>query len=145
MVVDVTGEDRVDPTEPAQHGGDSPLRGLIVHDEMAVQRALGVIMERCRFQIVGMAAFPDESIPAARATRPDAVVFDLALSGDHGLKIISEFLATSPACMVVVLSPFTGLRTQARDLGATGLVDPRDLRHLEDWLLLGTDPDHPCR
>ena len=144
-MVDVTRQDGVDPTEPVQHGGDSPLRGLIVHDDVAVQRALGVIMERCRFQVVGVASFPDTSIPAARATRPDAVVFDLALSGDHGLKIIPEFLASSPACMVVVLSPFTALRGQALELGAMGLVHPRDLRHVEDWLLLGTDPEHPCR
>lgn len=124
---------------------DSPLRGLIVHDDPAVQRALAVIMERCGFQVMGVAGFPDDSIPAARATRPDAVVLDLALSGDLGLGIIPAFLATAPACMVVVLSPFTGLREQARELGALGLVDPRDLRHVEDWLLLGTDPEHPCR
>jgi len=126
-------------------GGDAPLRGLIVHDDVAVQRALSVILERCRFRIVGTAVFPDESLIAARVTRPDAVVFDLALSGDLGLQIIPAFLATSPACMVVVLSPFTALRAAAKELGAMGLVDPRDLRHVEDWLLLGTDPEHPCR
>ena len=135
----------VDQSDPVPSAGDSPLRGLIVHDDVAVQRALGVIRERCRFQVVGVAGYPDESIPAAKATRPDAVVFDLALTGDLGLKIIPEFVATSPACMVVVLSPFTALRDEARQLGAMGLVDPRDLRHVEDWLLLGTDPEHPCR
>ncbi|HVL99546.1 MAG TPA: response regulator [Egibacteraceae bacterium] len=125
--------------------GDSPLRGLIVHDDVAVQRALAVIMERCGFQVVGVSGFPDDSIPAARATRPDAIVIDLALSGDLGLRIIPEFLQASPACMVVVLSPFTALREQSRELGALSVVDPRDLRHVEDWLLLGMDPDHPCR
>lgn len=145
MSVDVGLQESLDQGDPAPAGSDSPLRGLIVHDDAAMQLALRVIMERCRFEIVGVTGFPDESIPAALATRPDAVVFDLALSGDLGLKIIPAFLASSPACMVVVLSPFTGLRAQARELGAMGLVDPRDLRHVEDWLLLGTDPEHPCR
>jgi len=137
-------EQRVGQGESAQGAADSPLRGLIVHDDPAVRRALGVIMERCRFQVSGIAGFPEESIPAARALRPDAVVFDLALSGDLGLQIIPAFLATSPACMVVALSPFTALRDQARELGALALVDPRDLRHVEDWLLAGTDPGAHC-
>jgi len=131
--------------DSVQPAADSPLRGLIVHDDLAVQRALAVIMDRCGFHVAAVTGFPEESMPVARAFRPDAVVFDLALSGDLGLRIIPEFLATSSACMVVALSPFTALRAQARELGAMGLVHPRDLRHVEDWLLLGVNPEHPCR
>lgn len=139
------GQRRLGHDELAQPAGDSPLRGLIVHDDPAMQRALGVIMERCGFQVSLVDGFATDAVRVAEVLRPDAVVIDLALSGDLGLQMLPLFRRASPACMIVVLSPLTALRQRARELGGFGLVDPRDLRHVEDWLLLGTDPEHPCR
>lgn len=140
-----SGRRQPGPVAADQRVGDSPLRGLIVHDDPSLQRALGVIMERCGFQVAMVDGFASDAVRAAEAIRPDAVVIDLALSGDLGLLMIPAFRRVSPACMIVVLSPFTALRERARELGAMSVVDPRDLRHVEDWLLLGIDPDHPCR
>lgn len=119
-------------------------RGLICHDEVAMRRALGVIMQRCGYAHVDVTDFAREAIAAAERFQPDAVVVDLALTGELGLRAVRAFAAASPGCLVVVLSPFSGLRRRAREAGGLALVDPNDLRHVEDWLLLGADPSHPA-
>lgn len=121
------------------------LRGLIWHDDVAVQRALGVIMQRCGYEHLQVAGSFDEARAAVECLHPNAVVLDLALTDELGIQAVPALLEASPTSLVVVLSPFTALRQRACQVGALGLVDPRDLRHVEDWLLLGRDPHHPCR
>lgn len=123
---------------------DPPMRGLVCHDDVAAQRAIGVLMKRSGFTDPVVAAYASEGVDAAERSKPDAVVVDLAVTGDLGLCAIAAFHHAAPCCLVLCLSSFTALEPLARAAGALCLVDPRDLRHLEDWLLLGTDPDHPC-
>lgn len=125
------------------NNGDG-MRGLVCHDDVAAQRAIGVIMARSGFTDLAVAPYASHALTAAAQLEPDAVVVDLAVTGELGLGAVAAFREAAPGCLVFVLSPFVGLRPQAREAGALCLVDPRDLRHLEDWLLLGTDPDHPC-
>lgn len=121
------------------------LCGIICHDDVAMQRAVGVIMERIGFDPVTVVeGFGEDTLAVATSSQPDAVVFDLALSGDYGLRLIPALREASPGCVVVALSSLGGLRERARDAGAIGLVDPRDLRHVDDCLRVGLDPSHPC-
>lgn len=123
---------------------DHAHRALICHDDVAACRAIAVILERSGYTDLAAARSASEAIPAAETLQPDAVVIDLALTGELGLAAIPAFQEAAPGCLVYCLSPFARLRPQARAAGAMCVVDPRDLRHLEDWILLGSDPDHPC-
>lgn len=119
-------------------------RGLICHDDVAMQRAVGVLFERVGLEVQAVADYARDAVALAEQHQPDAVVMDLAVTGELGIRAVTAFVEAAPECAVLVLSPFARLDHPARKAGARCLVDPGDLRHLEDWLLLGIDPDHPC-
>lgn len=107
-----------------------PLRGLIWEDDGDAERAIRAVMEQCGFEVVALAISVPEALNAAQRTQPHAVVLDLALSGELGLRIVPQLAAVVPGVAVVVLSPFGALETHAADAGACGLIDKSDLRHL---------------
>lgn len=123
---------------------DDPPRGLICHDDVAVQRAIGVILQRNGFSKLVVARTASEAIAAAERIKPDAVVVDLALTGELGLTAITAFRDAAPDCHIFCLSPFNGLGDKVGDAGAECLLDPCDLRPLEHWLVRSLYPDSTC-
>lgn len=119
-------------------------RAVICHDDVASQRAVGVLLERTGLEVAAVADYADEAVAAVRRHQPSVVVVDLAVTGERGVGAVAAFTEAAPGCVVAALSPFSGLEGVVRQAGARCLVDPGDLRHLEDWLLLGLDSDHPC-
>lgn len=110
------------------------LRGLVIHDDPVVVRAVAVIMGQCGVEPVAHVNSGAAGLPIARAERPQFVVLDLALSGVRGVHLVSDLQAAAPGCTVVVLSPYTGLHEPARQAGARDLLDPSDLRVLRRCL-----------
>lgn len=74
-----------------------------------------------------------EATAATALCRPDLVVIDLALAGEHGLGVIGVLHDASPGCAVVVVVPpaFVGLQADAVASGAMTLVESSDLRPLQ--------------
>ena len=107
-----------------------PLRGLIWDDDAVAERAIRALMEQCHFEVVAVATSVSGALKAAQRTQPHAVVLDLALTGELGLKIVPELAALAPGVAVVLLSPFAALEAHASDAGACGLMDKSDLRLL---------------
>jgi DNA-binding NarL/FixJ family response regulator len=112
------------------------IRVLLADDNAFVRRAL---VELCTasgdLQVVAVCADGDEVVPAARETRPDVVLLDLAMPRVGGLEAARRLLAVQPDSRVVFLtaaSSATAVR-EARDVGAVGYllkdIDPEELCH----------------
>lgn len=110
------------------------LRGLCCDDEPAACRAVEAILDRCGFEVVAPVASAGEAVAAAAAARPDALVIDLALTGDPGLRTLALVRAAAPGCAVIVVSSLDTMGPAARDAGAYDFVAKSDLRALETCL-----------
>ncbi|MGH9284654.1 MAG: response regulator [Acidimicrobiales bacterium] len=120
---------------------------MVCDDEPIVRSAVRAVLERCGF-VVGTAGSADAAVQAATAEPPDAIVVDLDLSGDRGVRLITALLQAAPGCAVVVVTTFTALRQAALDAGARVVIDRSDLRDLEPCLLdvarrAASRPDRP--
>ncbi len=107
-----------------------PPRGLVCADEPGVVHAVRVMLEQSGVEVAATVATGDQVVFAARATDPDLIILDLALSGALGLRIVGTLRAAVPDAAVVVLSPFESLRRSAAGAGALDLVSLRDLRRI---------------
>lgn len=114
------------PVMPAE-----PLRGLLCNDEPATRRAVEVILRRCGYHVIAEVGSAADAIVDARVGKPDAVVLDLALTGDLGLGALAALHAASPGCAVIVVSSFDTMRPAALEAGAYDFVGNSDLRALE--------------
>ena len=88
------------------------------------------MLEQNGVEVVATVGTGDQVVFAARATDPDLVILDLALSGALGLRLVRALREAVPDAAVVVLSPFESLRGAAVRSGALELVGLRDLRRL---------------
>ncbi len=111
-----------------------PLRSLICVAEPAAQRAISVMMARCGFVPAAAVASGREARVAARRVQPKVIILDLALCGSAGVTIVPDLLADAPGCAIAVVSPFEALRPALLAAGALEVLDPSDLRPLEDCL-----------
>ena len=91
-------------------------------------------MERCGFAPVLLPGPPSQLATQVRSVLPQLLVLDLASGGIRGLGIVQTVRYAAPACAVVLLSPFEGLRTAALEAGAYELAGKDDLRDLERCL-----------
>lgn len=110
------------------------LRALVYEDDAATRRAVGVIADRCGFDVVGEVESAADAVLAAELSRPDAIVVDLALTGVLGLGILRTLQVAAPECAIVVLSSFETMRRPALQAGAYEFVGNSDLRRLERCL-----------
>lgn len=107
-----------------------PPRALVCADEPGLLHAVRVMLEQNGVEVVATVGTGDQVVFAARATDPDLVILDLALSGALGLRLVRALREAVPDAAVVVLSPFESLRGAAVRSGALELVGLRDLRRL---------------
>jgi DNA-binding NarL/FixJ family response regulator len=112
-----------------------PLRGLSCIDDPATRRAVDVILRRCGYHVIAEVGSAAEAIVAAGVGKPDAVVLDLALTGDLGLGVLAALHAASPGCAVIVVSSFDTMRPATLEAGAYDFLANSDLRVLERSLL----------
>jgi DNA-binding NarL/FixJ family response regulator len=93
-----------------------------------------VILERTGFRLIAEVDSAADLIVATGRNLPDAVVLDLTLTGDLGLRALAGVHAACPDCAVVVVSSFHTMRQAALDAGAHDFVGTADLRALETSL-----------
>jgi signal transduction histidine kinase len=80
---------------------------VIADDTPDIRRLLRALFEQeTGIEVVAEAGDGLEAVEAARSTRPDAVLLDLAMPRMDGLEAIPAILEVSPASKVVVLSGF---------------------------------------
>ena len=91
-------------------------------------------MNRCGYDVVAVVSTP-AAMSATRRVQPHALVLDLAVTGELGLKVLPHLLAASPGVAIVVLSSFESLTAAAVEAGAYDLLARSDLRLLERSLL----------
>ncbi len=79
-------------------------RILIVDDHPLTREALGSLLRRHGFDVVGQAADGSEAIERARELQPQLVLLDLTMPGMDGLTALPLIRDAAPACEVVVLT-----------------------------------------
>ncbi len=81
--------------------------------------------------VVDVSGRVNDLVARVRPLRPDLIVLELALAGTAGLAVVPALLAAVPGVAVVLLlTPYAGLRDAALRAGAYDLVDDDDLRDL---------------
>lgn len=110
------------------------IRVLLADDNAFVRSALAQLFTAgTDMEVVASCADGDEVVEAARATRPDVVLLDVAMPRMDGLEAARRLLAVQPDARVVFLTanPSASTLRQARELGAVGYLvkdlDPDDL------------------
>jgi len=102
-----------------------PLRILIVDDHALVREGLRRLLATFPdVTAVGTAADGREAIEAARRTRPDVILLDVAMPHLDGLSAIAPLRETAPEAAILVLSMHdeSAYEEAARDRGACGLL-----------------------
>lgn len=114
--------------------GSTRRRTAALYDDASTRPAVTAIIERCGFAVAVLRGPGSQLLAQTRAFSPTLVVFDLASGGSRGLAIIGDLRRAVPACTIVLLAPFEGLRESALAAGAYESVGKDDLRDLERCL-----------
>jgi two-component system, OmpR family, KDP operon response regulator KdpE len=98
-------------------------RILVVDDEPAVLRAIGVALESQGYD-VHAATTGEQAVARAAASAPDLILLDLGLPGFDGLEVIRRVRAFLDSTPIIVLSAWGEDETKVRalDLGADDYV-----------------------
>ena len=88
---------------------------LIVDDHPLTRDALGALLGRNGFSVLGGAEDGEEAIELARRLQPKLVLLDLSMPGLSGLEALPRIRDAAPGCEVVVL---TASGTEENLLGA---------------------------
>lgn len=95
------------------------IRVLLADDEELIREALRLLLDRePDIEVVSTAADGRSAIDAARHTRPDVAVVDLAMPALDGLGVVQELGRTLPACPVVILTAHGNPLAIRRALGS---------------------------
>lgn len=110
------------------------LVAVICEDDPGLASALAATVTHLYgMELAASVSSAPEAIAATVVCRPDLVVIDLALAGEHGLEVVGVLHDAAPGCAVVVMVPpaFVGLQAEAVASGAMTLVESSDLRALQ--------------
>jgi signal transduction histidine kinase/DNA-binding NarL/FixJ family response regulator len=102
------------------------VRVLIADDTEDIRMLLRLTLQKDgRFDVVGEARDGSEAIEIAEATRPDAIVLDLAMPVMDGLQALPHIRRILPRSRIVVLSGFNAsqMADEALSLGADAYLD----------------------
>jgi two-component system KDP operon response regulator KdpE len=98
-------------------------RILVVDDEPAVLRAIGVALESQGYEVQA-ATSGEQAVARAAASAPDLILLDLGLPGFDDLEVIRRVRAFLDSTPIIVLSAWgeDETKVQALDLGADDYV-----------------------
>ena len=118
----------------------SPYRLLIVDDQagfLALVREL--FSGQARFEVVATAPDGESAIAAAAESKPDVAVIDVFMPGINGFQTAKRLHEAHPALKIVIVSAegYPDHPRLAREAGALGFLDKRDLRPHRLLQLLG--------
>jgi DNA-binding NtrC family response regulator len=105
---------------------------LVVDDEAGIRFSLARVFETDGIQVIG-AANSREALHLAAQEAPDAVLLDLRLGAESGLKLCEELRRVDPRRPVIFISGIAAGEQllAAKRLGAFDfLVKPLDAKHL---------------
>jgi DNA-binding NarL/FixJ family response regulator len=98
---------------------------LLVDDHVGFRRETRRLLQDAGFDVVAEAGDGGEGLRAARRTRPDVILLDVALPDVSGLDLIAPLHAAAPAARVILIS--SRLRAEFGDRiklsNADGFVD----------------------
>jgi DNA-binding NarL/FixJ family response regulator len=106
---------------------------LIVDDHAPFRSAVGLLLERGGFRVVGEAGDGDAALEAVRRLAPEVVLLDVQLPGEDGFAICERILGATDAgesAPVVVLTSGRPIGTFRRRLArsqAAGFIAKTDL------------------
>ncbi|MEU6780105.1 response regulator transcription factor [Nonomuraea angiospora] len=101
------------------------IRTLLAEDMNLVRGAIVALLAYEEdIEVVAEVSRGDRILAAARATRPDVAVIDIALPGKDGLSAAGELHAKLPECGVLILTGVgtPGLLKQALDVHVRGFM-----------------------
>ena len=116
---------------------------LIIDDHPVTRYAVGALLAREGYLVLGEAADGPLGLQLAHDLSPDLVIVDLGLPGLDGLEVIARLRAQGPASRILVLSAMPAATYARRSLraGAHGFVpkeaDSRDLTAAAQAILGG--------
>lgn len=105
----------------------APPRAILCLDEAGMRRAVGAIIERAGFSLVGETDRGLDAVGLAGDVCPDVAIIHLALLGTLGLRLIPTLQAAAPGCLVVAISPLGTLVGAALEAGAHAVVADNDV------------------
>lgn len=107
---------RSDQAKPEQ---SSPLRVLVVEDELIIAWELSDMLARLGHEVCGIAVDTSEALALASEHRPDLVLMDVRLRrGDDGITAAAAIRAAMPARVVFSTAYANDPTTRARMLAA---------------------------
>jgi len=84
-----------------------PNRVLLADDHVIVRQALGALLEREGFEVVGAVGDGQEALRVARERRPDVAILDFSMPLLNGLDAAREILHACPRTRAILLTMHT--------------------------------------
>jgi DNA-binding NarL/FixJ family response regulator len=84
-----------------------PNRVLLADDHVIVRQALGALLEREGFEVVGAVGDGQEALRVARELRPDVAILDFSMPLLNGLDAAREILHACPRTRAILLTMHT--------------------------------------
>lgn len=94
-----------------------PIRILLVDDHEVIRSGVSSLLDGSAFE-VEVAEDKRSAFQMAKAVKPDAILMDVRLGKEDGLKVLSEFLEAFPTVSGVILSAFDNPTYIARSIAA---------------------------
>ena len=110
--------DRLQPRSNAPQWSSADV--LIVDDNVAYRRALGLVVEYAGYVLVGEAATGEEALEMARSTRPQVILMDVHMPGINGVAAARRISADFPNVAIVLMTVTVDEALEA-ELSAAGL------------------------
>jgi DNA-binding NarL/FixJ family response regulator len=80
---------------------------VVADDSRAMRVALGVLLERTEFKVVGEAKDGVEAIQRCMMLRPNLLILDVDMPRLNGLECITDVRKASPSTKIIVCSGFS--------------------------------------
>jgi len=106
---------------------------LIVDDDAAITTRLSEMLREKGYEVVGVATSGTEGVDMAKSLKPDIILMDIVMPGDHGLDAMKAIRVNDPEAKIIVVTALNGPRMleMAKENGAVDhLVKPYNFERL---------------
>jgi DNA-binding NarL/FixJ family response regulator len=123
------------PITPAGERQQTPVRVLVVDDQVLYAEAISVLLKmQDGIEVVGIAADGQEAIAQATDLRPDLVLMDIEMPRMDGISATRWIRQRLPETKVVVMTALTGEEYATRALKAGAEACVTKFSHAGDLL-----------